>query len=153
MTMAWGIRAYRKAMDPSSVIKVMPLEGIWTLPGIMFSETPEVRAQLQWSMQIVQPDDLTVEELESVRETARKKKLGLPQLADVRLERIPGGPAATMLHLGPFSEEPATIARLYEAIDASGGEPVWGHREIYLSDLRRTAPERLRTILRVGIRH
>jgi hypothetical protein len=152
MTMAWGIRAHRKALDPSSVIRVMPLEGVWTLPGIMFSETPEVRAQLQWSMQIAQPDDVTPEELETVRDMARRKKPGLTRLGGVRLERIAGGPAATMLHRGPFSEEPATIARIHEAIEASGGEPVWGHREIYLSDLHRAKPENLKTILRVDIR-
>ncbi|HWV22908.1 MAG TPA: GyrI-like domain-containing protein [Thermomicrobiales bacterium] len=149
MTAAWGIRAHRKQRDPSAVIKVMPLEGFWTLPGIPFSEDPEVRAQLQWSLQIVQPDDVTADELETVRHTALQKNPALVRLTDVHLLDLPGGPAATMLHIGPYSDEPATRDRIHEAIVAAGSDPELGHREIYLSDPRRTAPEKLRTILRV----
>ncbi len=152
MTIAWGIRAHRKKQDPPVDIKVMPLEGDWTLPGIPFSEDPEVRAQLQWSMQIVQPDDLTTDEIDIVRATAMKKKPALTPLADVRIEVVPGGPAATMLHVGPFTTEPETIARIHDLIREKGHEPILGHREIYLSDMRRAAPEKLRTILRVRYR-
>jgi hypothetical protein len=152
MTMAWGIRAHRKKQDPSIDIKVMPLEGVWSLPGIPFSEDPAVRARLQWSMQIVQPDDITADELEAVRETAMEKKPTLRPLADVRIEVVPGGPAATMLHVGPFTTEPETISQIHDVISENGHEPVLGHREIYLSDVRRTAPEKLKTILRVAYR-
>ncbi len=152
MTMAWGIRAHLKASDPPFQIKVMPLEGEWTLPGIPFSEDPEVRAKLEWSLQIVQPEHVRTDLVEDVRAAVRKKKAGLARVDDVQLETVPGGPAATMLHLGPFSREPETIARIHSHIEASGREPILGHREIYLSDLRRVPPEKLRTILRVGIR-
>ena len=56
-----------------------------------------------------------------------------------------------ILHVGPFHEEPAAIARIHERITEEGGTPVLGHREAYLSDVRRTAPEKLRTILRVDV--
>ena len=151
MTMAWGVRAHLKAADPPLVIKVMPLEGEWTLPGIPFSEDPEVRAQLQWSLQIVQPEVVTGADVEAVRATVRRKKPALARVDDVRLERVSGGPAAAMLHVGPYATEPATLARIHGHIEASGGTPIWGHREIYLSDPRRTAPDRLKTILRVRI--
>jgi hypothetical protein len=152
MTLAWGIRALRKARQPSQVIKVMPLEGHWTLPGIPFSEDPAVRAQLQWSLQIVQPSDITVDELEEARAVAMKKKPELTPLADARLEMVPAHRAATMLHVGPYTTEPETIARIHEAIAKAGGTPALDHREIYLSDSRRVAPEKLRTLLRVAMR-
>jgi hypothetical protein len=152
MTTAWGIRAHRKARQPSQVIKVMPLEGHWTLPGIAFSEDPAVRAQLQWSMQIVQPPDITERELDEVRAVAMKKKPRLQPLAEVRLETLPAHRAGTMVHRGPFTTEGETIAKIHDMIVKEGGTPALDHREIYLSDLRRAAPEKLRTILRVVMR-
>jgi hypothetical protein len=152
MTIAWGIRALRKTRQPSRVIKVMPLEGHWTLPGIPFSEDSAVRAQLQWSLQIVQPSDITLEELEEARAVAMKKKPALGRLADVRLEVVPAHRAATMLHVGPYTTEPETIGRIHEAITEEGGTPALDHREIYLSDQRRVAPGKLRTLLRVAMR-
>ncbi len=152
MTMAWGVRAHLKDADPPLVIKVMPLEGEWTLPGIPFSEDPAVRAQLQWSLQIVQPGVVTAAVVETVRAAVRRKKPALNRIDDVRLARVPGGPAAALLHIGPYATEPATLARIHAHIEASGGTPIWGHREVYLSDPRRAAPDRLKTILRVRIR-
>ncbi len=147
MSIAWGIRARRKAQDPPVTIKVMPLEGVWSLPGIPFSEDPAVRAQLEWSLQIVQPEDVTPGELDAVREVVRNRKPALEPVADVRLEWTPAGPVGVMPHVGPFTTEPETIARIHEAIIADGGEPVLGHREIYLSDFRRVAPKKRKTIL------
>lgn len=152
MAMAWGIRAWLKASDPPLQIKVMPLEGVWTLPGIPFSEDPDVRAKLEWSLQVVQPERVTTDVVEEVRATVRKKKPGLARIDDVRLDEVPGGRAATMLHVGPYATEPATISRIHAHIEASGGAPIRGHREIYLSDPRRAASDKLKTILRVGIR-
>lgn len=151
MAMSWGVRAHLESGDPPLVITVMPLEGVWTLPGIPFAETPEVRAQLQWSLQVVQPGMVTGADVEAVRATVRRKKPALDRIEDVRLARVPGGPAAAMLHVGPYVTEPTTLASIHAHIEASGGTPIWGHREIYLNDPRRTAPDTLKTILRVGI--
>ena len=149
---AWGIRARLKAQEPPVELKVMPLEGQWTLPaGVAFAEDPAIRDQLQWSLQIVQPEDLTEVELDEVKATVARKKPQLAPVPDVALRRLPGGEAAHILHIGPFTEEPASIARIHQLIIAGGGTPVLGHREIYLSDMRRTAPEKLRTILRVDV--
>jgi hypothetical protein len=151
-SVAWGIRARRKAQEPPIELKVMPLEGQWTLPaGVGFAEDPAVRDQLQWSLQIVQPDDVTEAEVDEVKATVARKKSRLVRVPEIALRRLPGGEAAQILHVGPFAEEPASIARIHELIAAEGGTPVLGHREIYLSDMRRTAPEKLRTILRVDL--
>jgi hypothetical protein len=66
----------------------------------------------------------------------------------IRLERLREGLAAQILHVGPFANEPATIARLHDFIETRGLRMAGRHHELYLSDARRTAPERLRTIIR-----
>jgi hypothetical protein len=76
------------------------------------------------------------------------RKKGLAKLANVRLEVFAEGLAAQTLHLGPFADEAPTIALLHDFIAAQGRTPRGKHHEIYLSDPRRTAPARLRTILR-----
>jgi hypothetical protein len=65
-----------------------------------------------------------------------------------RLETFEEGLAVQTLHLGPYSGEPATIARLVAFSDENGYRSNGKHHEIYLSDPRRTAPAKLRTILR-----
>jgi hypothetical protein len=56
------------------------------------------------------------------------------------------------MHIGPYSEEPPTIIKLHEFIKEQGYELTGNHREIYLSDMRRTAPEKLKTIIRQPIK-
>jgi len=66
----------------------------------------------------------------------------------VRIELLEEGPCAEVLHVGPYADEAATIARLHTFIRESGRAPRGRHHEIYLSDPRRTRPDRLRTVLR-----
>ena len=108
-----------------------------------------MRDQLQWSLQIVQPDDLTADELDAVKAQVATKKRALPAVPVVELRRLPPCEAVQILHVGPFREEPSSIAQIHAAIKAEGGVAQLGHREIYLSDLRRTPEEKLKTILRV----
>jgi hypothetical protein len=69
----------------------------------------------------------------------------------MRLEKWKEGMAAQILHVGPYSAEQPTIATLHEFIKASGYVLEGKHHEIYLSDPRKTAPERLKTIIRQPI--
>jgi hypothetical protein len=66
----------------------------------------------------------------------------------VRFEAFDEGRAAQILHLGPFSTEGPTVARIDRYIESVGGRMAGKHHEIYLSDLTKTAPERLRTVVR-----
>ena len=66
----------------------------------------------------------------------------------LRIEALAEGRVAQVLHLGPYATERATIERLHGAIGEAGLRPRGRHHEIYLGDPRRSAPERLRTILR-----
>jgi hypothetical protein len=68
--------------------------------------------------------------------------------AAVRLETIREGLCVQMLHVGPYGEEPRTIAAMHFHMIGNGLAFKGPHHEIYLSDPRRIAPERLRTILR-----
>jgi hypothetical protein len=137
--------ASKKAGGPDWT--VMGLEGLWwTGEGDGFRMG--VRKDLwNWTMLIVQPEVVTAKTLaQTAKELAAKKDN--PAIAQVRLERLKEGLCAQVLHVGPYSAEGPTIARLHEFIAAQGRRPRGKHHEIYLSDARRVPPERLKTILR-----
>lgn len=100
-----------------------------------------------WRLLLPVPEAATTEEIDGAfAEVARKKApaaLGL-----LRVERWREGPAGQTLHVGSYASEPATIAALQETLAAAGLEPRGCHHEIYISDPNRTAPERLKTIIR-----
>jgi hypothetical protein len=85
--------------------------------------------------------------MSSLFEQVRKKK-NPAALDRVRFETLTEGASAQVLYLGPFADEGPTIQRMHDFIYAAGKELRGKHHEIYLSDPRRTAPEKLKTILR-----
>jgi hypothetical protein len=119
--------------------KVGPLEGLWATDGGEFSY--DQRSNWSWTIMIEQAQATSSE---MVAAAARAKGVRVP----LRLERLRGGLAAQVLHVGPFVDEPGTIDRLYAFIASRRLRAVGRHHEIYLRDPRRTAPERLRTIIR-----
>ena len=119
--------------------KVEPLEGLWWVDRGDFSY--EDRTDWRWTVMIEQPAEATPERVEAL---AREK----PPAIRPRLERFAEGRVAQVLHVGPFADEPRTIEQLHAFIAEQGLRATGRHHEIYLSDPRRTAPERLRTILR-----
>jgi len=123
---------------------VMPLEGDWWTDD-MARFSLDARGIWKWTLYIVQPSFVPDDEARQAIEDARRKK-GLE--VDVRFERAPAHKAAHIMHRGPYSAEPPTIKRLHGFIESSGVSLTGRHREIYLSDPRRTAPERMKTIIR-----
>ena len=97
---------------------------------------------------LLQPEWITAEHLAAAKEEVARKKKGLAGLEKVRLERFAEGPAVQIMHLGPYSEETENIRKLHARIAELGGRPVGKHHEIYLSDPRRAAPEKMKTVLR-----
>lgn len=96
---------------------------------------------------IMQPKPVTAPLVEACRsELARKKDLA--SLARVAFAAFTEGKAAQILHIGPFSEEGPTVAKLHGFIEQSGLKLAGKHHEIYLSDIRRAAPARCKTIIR-----
>jgi hypothetical protein len=125
---------------------VMPLEGRWWADDMEDFQQGS-RDGWKWTLMILQPEQVTPELFETARRRAGEKK-ELPALSAVRLEACRDGLSAQLLHVGPFSGEGPTVARLHRFIEEQGLRRTGKHREIYLSDFRRTATERLRTIIR-----
>ena len=129
---------------------VMPLEGLWSVPGQ--TGYPEGAADAwRWTLMLKQPDEVTAEmAADAIHEAAVRKPL--VAATKLRLERFHEGSAAQIMHVGPFNAERPTIERLMAFIDEQGHVPTGRHHEIYLSDPARTAPEKLRTVIRHAIR-
>lgn len=125
---------------------VMPLEGLWWAED-MADFGGGSRDSWQWTLMILQPEQVTAALVESARAQAAAKK-ALPALPGARLESWEDGLSAQILHVGPFSEEGPTVARLHRFIETEGLRLQGRHREIYLSDFRRAEPARLKTIIR-----
>jgi len=125
-------------------VKVPPLEGVFS--GIeAFGEIE--RKALEWTLLLRLPDPIDDELVERARAEVALRRAS-PALRRIRVERFAEGECAQVLHVGPYSTEPATVALLHDFIHAQGLELRGRHHEIYLGDPRRCAPERLKTILR-----
>ena len=129
---------------------VPPLEGLWWADD-MDAYTRGERDSWKWTMMIMQPDWVTPEMYQAGLDKAAKKLGSVPE--SLRFESFAEGQSVQILHVGPYSEEAPTIARLHNEYLPSNGLIENGHHhEIYLGDPRRTAPEKLKTILRQPVR-
>jgi len=129
---------------------VMPLEGLWWMDGQDGFDVA-ARDRWQWTAMIMQPDYVTPALLQRALEKAAGKK-ALPLLPELRFAVWHEGSAVQILHIGPFAAEGPTIVRLHQAIAAAGAVRSGKHHEIYLSNFQRTAPEKLKTVLRQAFR-
>jgi len=137
--------------------RVMPLEALWwvddqaaqdtfTLVATGQASVDDVdRALWRWRALIVQPEPVDEALLAEAVEGARVKA---PAIDRLYIERWHEGLAAQVLHVGPYAAEAPTIVRLHDAIAGLGYQARGRHHEIYLGDPRRSAPEKLRTIIR-----
>ncbi len=125
---------------------VMPLESLWWVED-MREFDPNNKDEWLWTAKIMQPDFISNELVGQALETVKNKKnpVALPKL---RFEQFKEGPAAQIMHIGPFSEEGPTIKKVHDHIRSNGFELNGKHHEIYLSDIRRAAPEKWKTIVR-----
>ncbi len=128
----------------------MPLEGLW------WAEDPRVfhqadKSTWKWTAMILQPDFVSRAQVDAAFADVRRKK-NPAALDRVRFETLEEGKCVQILYTGPFSVEGPTIERMHDFIHAQGKELHGKHHEIYLSDPRRTAPEKLKTILRQPMR-
>lgn len=148
-SLSYGLKfAVRHAGGPDR--KVSPLEGLWWWDGGSdFASAP--RSEWSWTTMIRQPPEVTPELFADVTAATARKKPGIP-LDRVRYETFHEGLCAQVMHRGPYADEPPTIMRLHAFIAEQGGELVGRHHEIYLSDPTRTAPEKMRTVLRQPMR-
>ncbi len=125
---------------------VMPLEGLWWVPD-MSQFSLEDKGAWHWTMMILQPEWISVDMVEAARDEVRRKK-NPPYLEHMRLETYDEGLAAQVMYLGAYADEGPTIAALHAFIAEQGYRRRGKHHEIYLGDPRRTAPEKLKTVIR-----
>jgi len=143
--LAYGLR---KAIKDATGLAytVMPLEGLWWVEDMRRFSLDD-KSSWMWTAMIRQPDEVTAELAEEVLPAvAQKKKLAAGHLA--RVEHFGDGKAAQILHLGPYSAEAPTVERLHRFIDDEGLRFDGKHHEVYLTDPRKSAPEKNRTIIR-----
>jgi len=128
---------------------VMALEGLWWTDSKVFDQ--EDRDSWKWTLMIAQPEVITAAMVRQAKKTVKEKK-GLARVDNIRLENWREGDAVQILHIGPYSEEPATIEKLHAFAKESGCTLAGKHHEIYFSDPRRTKPGKLKTLLRQPVK-
>ncbi|MEA5120759.1 MAG: GyrI-like domain-containing protein [Propionibacterium sp.] len=126
---------------------VPPLEGLWWADD-MDAFSNRDKSQWDWTLLLLVPDwidqamvDAAVEQVAAKDPPAR--------LGDVRFDLLDEGLCVQTLHVGSFDDEGPVLQRLHEEfIPSQGLTPTGHHHEVYFSDFRRTAPDKLRTLLR-----
>lgn len=144
-TTSYAVRAIAKS-ELGRVHTVGPLEGLWYADDLgVFTERD--KDAWSWTMMIWQPEWATPEIVATAVERVTTTK---PHVAVGRVDftDFTEGLSVQTLHVGPYDDEGPVIAQLHEVIESEGLVVSGHHHEIYLSDARRTAPEKLRTILR-----
>ncbi len=126
--------------------RVMPLEGQWWCEDMRRFSVDD-KSNWQWTLMILQPPEVSAPLVRQCRAALAAKK-ELPALEKLRYEKFAEGRCAQILHVGPFSEEGPTVERLHAFIEEQGGRLAGKHHEIYLSDIRRAAPAKWRTVIR-----
>ncbi|GGM59608.1 hypothetical protein GCM10011608_50910 [Micromonospora sonchi] len=127
---------------------VPPLEGLWWAEEMNSFTTARDKSSWYWTLMLMVPDWIDQAVYAKAVEQAGAKNPPV-RLDDVRLEPLSEGRCVQTLHIGSFDDEADVLARLHdEFIPAHGLRMTGRHHEIYLSDFRRVAPEKRRTILR-----
>jgi len=127
---------------------VPPLEGLWWAEDMELYTTSRDKSRWDWTMMLLVPDWIDRAMVDAGVAQAGAKAPPA-RLGDVRLERLAEGRCVQTLHVGPFDDEADVLARMHDEVIPGLGLRLSGrHHEIYLSDITRTAPAKLRTILR-----
>ncbi len=150
--LAYGIKFRLKARGAD--FTVPPLQAIWTAADIS-AYVRGARDEWRWTAMLRLPDSVTGDDLEQVRALVLAKPVAreAATVTRVRLTRLHEGLCLQLLHIGPYSAEGPVLHHLHTVEMPLRGLTFAGdHHEIYLSDPRRVAPDRLRTILRQPVR-
>ena len=131
---------------------VPPLEGLWWAEDMQTFFTRD-KSQWDWTMMIMTPDWITEDTFSEAVAQVRKTK-NPPALNKLRLERYREGLSVQIMHIGSYDDEGPVLAAMHsEYIPENGLVEKGKHHEIYLSDPRRVAPEKLKTVLRQPARN
>ena len=139
---------FASKIDLAKDYVVPPLEGLWWAKDMETFTAARDKSQWDWTLLILTPDWIT----QAMFQAAVKKvaeKTAPSSLHIVRLEALEEGMCVQTLHIGSYDNEAAILEKMHhEFIPNNGLKMVKKHHEIYLSDRRKVAPEKLRTILR-----
>lgn len=149
---AYGLKFYAK--DQGNDFVVPKLEALWDFDeqkygNISMEDAPRKIPRSEWNYRLLirLPDFIKNETVEFIKEQVYAKR-PLNTIKKVELFEMPAKKIVQMLHIGPFEKEFETLVVLKEFIDQHKLGKGGSHHEIYLTDYRKTAPEKLRTILR-----
>ena len=127
---------------------VPPLEGLWWAEDMDTFTAARDKSRWDWTLMLMVPDGIGPDMVEAAIQRVGAKA-GPARLEDLRLETLSEGRCVQTLHVGSFDDEAGVLDRMHhEFVPENGLRMVGTHHEIYLSDFRRVAPEKRRTILR-----
>ncbi|RJQ31370.1 MAG: hypothetical protein C4562_06265 [Actinobacteria bacterium] len=126
---------------------IPPLEGLWWADDMEAFGDESRKEEWKWTSMIMQPDFVTQDQFEAASKQLKEKK-NPEGLEKARLEKYNEGLCVQIMHIGPYTEEAPTIQKLHQFAEDNGYSLRDKHHEIYLGDPRRTAPDKLRTVIR-----
>lgn len=148
---AYGMKfASKKDLDRDYVVP--PLEGLWCADDMESFTSRRSKDEWRWTMMIMTPHWITTDMFTQAQAKAMSKKDASPRIGDVRMVGLSEGLVVQTLHIGPYDEEGPIIAAMHEHAYSQGLTLAGKHHEIYLGDPRRTASEKLKTILRQPVK-
>ncbi|MCB0663774.1 MAG: GyrI-like domain-containing protein [Saprospiraceae bacterium] len=155
--LSYAVRmSHKKGLAPEGYFEytVYPLEGVWDITD----EAKKVfdgklnKDELVFHLMIRQPDFVNADFFEKMKARTMEGNTN-PLVENVQFEVLEEGPCVQMLHLGSYDDEPASFEKMEAWAEANGWTRISKlHREIYLTDPRKTAPEKLKTVLRFKVR-
>ena len=145
--MSYGIKFALKSQGVDYIVP--PMEGLWWMED-MNEFTVANKPRWEWTMMIMQPEWVSGALVEKVKDKTYKKK-GNPALQKIKFECYREGLSVQILYFGAYSNESSTIADMHDYIKRNGYKTNGKHHEIYLGDPRKSAPDKLQTILRQPI--
>ncbi|MCA0753588.1 GyrI-like domain-containing protein [Paenibacillus sp. N4] len=152
-SMSYAVRmSYKSEIVPFGYYEytVFPLEGEWDL--LDRSKPATDKSNFKYTIMIRQPDFVTEEIFLRFLEQSKRKKTN-PFLEKIRFEQVEDGLSCQMMHMGSFDEEPESFARMEVfCIEQGFIRSSKIHREIYLSDPRKTERSKLKTVLRFPVK-
>lgn len=147
---AYGLRFAQKAR---STFRIGPLEARWWAEPAPQTISFAPRETWRWQVRLGVPDRISADDVSAAAEAASHRKggrlSGSPEALLVRRLYLDAQPMGRILHVGPYALEGPSLDAAREALLDAGLTPAGPHIEVYLNDPRRTAPQRLRTVLLV----
>jgi hypothetical protein len=144
---AYKLKFFSK-IDLGQDYGVMPLEALWWSDDMESFTSARDKSRWDWTLMSMVPHWIRPDHFDAARELVAKKGEA-PALEALRLEPLEEGLSVQTLHVGPYDNEGPVLEEMHNSFIPSQSLVMTGrHHEIYLGDPRRTAPEKLKTILR-----